>query len=532
MNHPPLPDWFDKLRPSQESTISYVVDQFRRGSKVVLLDAPTGFGKTLTAEMVRRELNSKAIYLCTSKQLQRQFTHDFPYAQLLMGRSNYPTLDFADDFDHPYEPITAADCDKTSDGDGNTRCTYCSLVMDCPYERAKHQTLNAHLGCINTAYYLTESNGPGKFHLRFPLTIIDEADKLEGELLNYIQVSVSPRLIQRAGLSYPKFKTKQDSWVEWAQENAPIVRQYATSIRDNTPKAIKYRASVIQLARRLAKVAEEIALGGWVYEEGYNKSITFKPIRVTDWADDLLWRHGDRFLLMSGTLIPAEIISSLAPPSPVSTIEAPSSFPPSSRPINIVGTASMSKGEREDAWPRMGVAVGRIMALHPDERILVHTTTYSLANYLYSFLPQDRLITYTNSASKDYALTRYRSQPNSVLLAPSMDRGVDLPDDDCRVVVIPQISYPDLGDKQIQARLYEPGRRQDGQLWYSCNTIRTLIQQLGRGMRHENDSCVHYILDSRFYKLYNTWGRLIPQWVQDAFQWGGPWKEVINRGLK
>jgi Rad3-related DNA helicase len=55
--------------------------------------------------------------------------------------------------------------------------------------------------------------------------------------------------------------------------------------------------------KRLNDPDSGLASGNWVYT-GYDKGgIEFKPIRVDSLANDLLWRHCDRWLLMSATTI-------------------------------------------------------------------------------------------------------------------------------------------------------------------------------------------------------------------------------------
>lgn len=94
-----------------------------------------------------------------------------------------------------------------------------------------------------------------------------------------------------------------------------------------------------------------------------------------------------------------------------------------------------------------------------------------------------------------------------------MDRGVDLKDDDCRVVVVAKVPFPYLGDKQVSARLHSPG----GQAWYTVQTIRTLVQMTGRGVRHEDDWCESYVLDSVMLKqLWKKDKRLFPGWWAEA----------------
>src|SRR3954469_13833711 len=93
----PLPSWANVLRPAQRQAIDQVMASFSLGNQVVLLDAPTGSGKTLIAEMVRRAKGVRySTYVAHSKSLQDQFLRDFKYARVLKGRTNYPTLNRRD----------------------------------------------------------------------------------------------------------------------------------------------------------------------------------------------------------------------------------------------------------------------------------------------------------------------------------------------------------------------------------------------------------------------------------------------------
>src|SRR2546423_12028209 len=53
-----LPDWFHTFRDHQINAIEEILDAYRSGASVVVLDAPTGSGKTLIAESVRQLLRN------------------------------------------------------------------------------------------------------------------------------------------------------------------------------------------------------------------------------------------------------------------------------------------------------------------------------------------------------------------------------------------------------------------------------------------------------------------------------------------
>jgi Rad3-related DNA helicase len=173
----------------------------------------------------------------------------------------------------------------------------------------------------------------------------------------------------------------------------------------------------------------------------------------------------------------------------------------------------MTRKNKAIAYPLVAAALRKVVDRHPEDRILVHTVSYDLNRYLISSLPAERIISYNASSEKQRAIDRYLYTSGSVLLAPSLDRGIDLPGNDCRVIVVCKVPFPSLGDKQVSAKLHSPG----GQLWYSVKTVRSLVQMTGRGMRSEDDYCESYILDESF--MNQIWRRsknLLPQWWMDA----------------
>lgn len=205
-------------------------------------------------------------------------------------------------------------------------------------------------------------------------------------------------------------------------------------------------------------------------------------------------------------------------------ISVPSTFNSQHRPIYIHPIAAMSRKNEDSARPLIAQAISKIAALHPDDRILVHTVSYALNTYLENHLRQSdqlfRLVTYRSSGEKQRAIDTYLANEAAIFLAPSLDRGIDLPGDDCRVIVICKVPFPSLGDKQISARLHA----KHGQQWYSVKTIRSLVQMTGRGMRSEFDFCESYILDKAFVdQIWRRHRNLLPRWWVDALVW--------NRGV-
>jgi ATP-dependent DNA helicase DinG len=127
------------------------------------------------------------------------------------------------------------------------------------------------------------------------------------------------------------------------------------------------------------------------------------------------------------------------------------------------------------------------------------------------------VLSYTTASEREKRLEHYKATERAVILAPSFDRGIDLPGDLCRVQIVAKVPYPSLGDKQVSARLYSAG----GQTWFNMETIRTLCQMFGRGMRKPDDWCWTYILDEQVNKLLQMCRGLFPRDVLDAIQQAG-----------
>jgi Rad3-related DNA helicase len=177
------------------------------------------------------------------------------------------------------------------------------------------------------------------------------------------------------------------------------------------------------------------------------------------------------------------------------------------------------KNRENNAWDQMAEAITKDLSRHRDDRVLIHTVSYGLADHLTAYLSKKsgrKFITYRNAQGRVGALAEYLDTPASVLIAPSMGRGVDLPGDACRVQMISKVPFPYLKDRQVSMRMHSRG----GQLWYSVQTVRTIVQMCGRAIRSKDDWAVTYIYDRDFQS--NLWRKsrnLFPKWFQEAIVW-------------
>lgn len=526
LGSPALPAQFEVFRPHQLVAVKEILDHFADGKRVVFLDAPTGSGKTLIGEMARRLLGAnQTLYVCNNKALQDQFVGDFGYASLLKGRANYPTLD------NPlaFPEVSCADCNREQAPDGTASCDECWAVEKCHYLMARGEAELASLAVLNTAYLLTVANKARMFTHR-DLVICDEADELESELMRHIEVAVTKGTRNWLNIDLPQNVTDMTAWGEWLEGVAHDVSAKAQRMSRRNRQDRKRRRSLEEMVGQIRSIVPRLG-EDWVVD-GYEdaryrrgtverETVRFRPVQVKDIAEEYLWQWGQRWLLMSATIISgAQMAADLGLEDGTwAEVRVPSTFEPYRRPVFLDRHVGPVVRKTEDeARPKLVAEIARIGEEWPEERMLVHTHSYDLTNYVYQNLSLPRpILTYQDSRSREGVLGRWLETANGVLLAPSFDRGVDLFDDRCRVQVIAKAPFPYLGDKQVSKRMRGPG----GQVWYVVETIRSIVQATGRVMRSEDDWGATYILDGSVWRLLGENGSLFPGW----------WREAVVKGL-
>jgi Rad3-related DNA helicase len=76
------------FRNNQDGVIRQICEAFNSGYKHIILEAPTGFGKSAIAITIARTLGSS--YICTAtKDLQTQYSRDYYFLKIAKGKSNF-----------------------------------------------------------------------------------------------------------------------------------------------------------------------------------------------------------------------------------------------------------------------------------------------------------------------------------------------------------------------------------------------------------------------------------------------------------
>ncbi len=549
-------------RPAQKEILETIAEGIDEGFRYFLLDAGTGIGKSAIAVTLAKYFGS-AYIITVTKQLQDQYHDEFKF-KVQKGRNNFicKESEFFNKNDNCENGICRTTNLKCAYGitlkpeDDSKECFtdrrgqiwYFKSENHCNYWNRKSDAINAHITLMNYASYIPEMNYVSHFQLR-KLSIYDEAHNLENQLFNHVsltlsnsifkkdfkealelQKNVSPEMGSEDSIKLSEPKLAEEEYTEdvdkWIKSFHGLINQYkALSVMADLNEKPKQRAR--NMVRKLEFVRNELLehYNDWIInpikpgqDKGKNKEgkIIFKPIEVSRFCKKYIFKHSNYNLLMSATILNKDSFCKRhgLNPEEVLYIPAKSPFKKENRPISIKSVGPMSYNEQKKTLPKTIPVIKEILDNHKDDKGIIHTHTHKLANYLKSKLNDPRIITYSDGGDREKVIEQFKhSKELMVLVAPSVNEGVDLPNELCRFQIIYKIPYPGLNDKQVKAR-----KERDPD-WYAYKTVSSIVQAYGRGMRTEDDYCDTYILDKNIEHLLNrrfNSFKFIPDYFKEA----------------
>jgi Rad3-related DNA helicase len=521
---------FQKPREGQLEIISEIVDAIDRGYSNIILEAGTGTGKSAVATTLAR-IYQPSYILTMTKQLQSQYAAEFGYP-LVKGRGNFlcknENLEYSCD-QGTCQTIPSTQkfaCDygiSKSPFDGEMRAfqdafgtpIYFRSNDRCSYWDQKAVAVESPITLMNYDYALLELNYVKHFGKRH-LMVLDEAHNIEDKLMQRLEVNLYNRRLEREiKKTIPPSMTKYKDPQEWILFVESIYDDYQDINIKNIPKRSadrvnRMKMNLSELSRNLENNPEN-----WVVDTSPS-GVSFKPLRVNNYASDRLFNHADIRLLMSATILDQDLFCQWLGIDPDETyyMEIKSIFPQSSRPVHLKLVGNMSQRLIKRTAPKTLPILEKILEHHENEKGLIHTHNYKCQRYIMKHLKNPRLMGH-NPKNREQILNRFEhSQEKRVLVSPSMSEGVDLPYEKCQFQVIYKIPFPYLGDPQVNQR------KQLDPPWYAYKTIMTLLQAYGRGMRAEDDYCETYILDGNFRMLLRNrlYRNLVPNFFKEAIQ--------------
>jgi ATP-dependent DNA helicase DinG len=537
-----LPSYFphSEFREGQRECIEKILNAFASGKRFVMLEAPTGAGKSAIGLTVSRFFDS-AYYLTVQKILQSQIVKDFGSDDVvdLKGRNAYDCnyWDYRDMWIQGGEPLPQADlrpfpkpaktigCDigvcKVRDNKSKAEVCFTGggTVPLCPYWKRVKEAQDAHLAVMNFKSFLYQTTFSNSFGIR-ELIVIDECHRAEPELLDFISISIMDTPF--SPLRWPQLETaeeyaefiKDNNLIEMVEEKERYAKYAGKAKEADEWASMKFKLELFLSADSTKWVSlwKEI-------KDGKARILELKPIMLEDYAYKYLFDHGVCILMMSATILSADEMRKMLSikKEECFAYKMKNRFPKQNRPIIVQNVGSMSFKNKAETHPKLVDKTTEICRRHKDQRGIIHTHNFEITKWFLNECPKDvkvRFLYQENFTSKEDMLLEHSKQQNSIIIAPAMHEGLDLKGDLSRFQIIAKVPYPSLGDNpQLKARMEMSPN------YYSWLTALKIVQSYGRSVRSETDWAITYIIDSDFGFFTKRSSDMLPDWFTEAIKW-------------
>ena len=526
-------DIFTKLksitwRPFQIETILSICEAILNNThNDIVLDAPTGTGKSIIAmacAWVIEKFN-KDSYICVSDLLlQKQYEDDILNLKLdwssIKGIDNYTCNENG-------LKLSLGNC-KVNRIKPKTLACY----ANCTYFSARNRALDSSTCVLNYSYYLLQTNYTGLFKSR-SVVFLDEAHNLDSiihrhyaprlnrplentlqELENMIDLPKSYRSnYSRIWLS---FYTINDHtiWLECLKQveliltNVNIYGRHWISSNSTVDENSKLSTFQINVLNKLdfvkdvhCKVEDFVDLiaidSSLITRSLSSDEVAFNYLDTRQMMYVFFKKHTYKRVYMSATWGNLDkSLSYLNIKDPLH-IKIPNEFDYSKSKYKVLGNHGLNFYLKKQ---NMNLAVNDVdycLDIESEVNGIIHTNSYEFTSAVLNYSRhKDRMISYTDSATKKLAIEKLKTTTNSILVGPSIMEGVNLPDDMCRFIICFKTPYMSLSDNFIKRKA------QKNQSWYYYKTALLVEQSVGRGMRHKDDWCNVYFIDKSFKSLF------------------------------
>jgi Rad3-related DNA helicase len=542
---------YEEARPGQLEYCVEIVNRYHQGARHVILQGPTGVGKSAinmcVADYFTSKLGLKGFCTMPLKTLQNQYNEDKSFSGLfymMKGKNSYYCAVSGE-----REPKACDDLDYDERVALRGKCKGENL---CSYFKAIEAAERSPLILNNTHCLLFQP-----FFGNRDFLIVDECHSVEDVLLGLYTYRINKGDFDLLNIDtewqFPKiemrdnkvqaeenetkcedecgneiesdagcYKTQyyfDEDFIEWARCVLCELEFSVESVKDKEKEYHRLQAIVGNLREFLDRPKEWVCLAVLNPKSKKNPQYyELKPITVDKYAYRIIDK-GSRFCLWSSATIvdPETFCRTLGIPyEKENFIDIPSNFPPENFPVKkwhrTTIKEKLTRNTLERNLPNMVADIDTIMGGFPERKGLIHTQSYKIRDYVIANSKNRHRMLWHSGEDREEVLKLFMESEEPVfLVSPSMTEGVDLKDDLGRVQIICKIPWPFLGDPQIKAK------KEKDPKWYELKTTQKLVQIFGRIMRHKDDWGKTFVIDTFGFDEWKTrcWSTL-PVHIQKA----------------
>ena len=524
-------------RQIQLDALEHTKHNIRRGKKFIMLNLPTGSGKSMFSVMfINWYLNyinkdAKFDILTNSKILQNQYVDEFPFMSSLKGKGSYNCLCFK-----------GMSCEEASEFNKVLK----KKCVGCPYDMAKESWISSRVGLTNFHLFNTLSLFVPEIieTKKSNVLLIDESHLFPDILCDFISSKISKISLKVLGFNdvtiYSIFndikniKTIED-FVDYIEKNfiiklenqisniEKILSNPSLDIKDR----IKYTKNIVNLKSSISNYNSflsdyKINHNNWVLDieqtedKMFYRNFIIQPVWSHSYLEKTIWKNYDHVIMISGSLLNKDIVCYMngIVNNKSSYVEYDSPFPTKNHSIYYMkGIGKMSFKEKINTWENQKVVLDKIIKKYKNKKGIIHTNSFEFSSWVQNYYKDNDRFIFHDSTNRDDALREHiESVKPTILVSPSISVGIDLPGKLCEFQIIIKIPYPSLNSVKIKKRM------SDNKDYYGYATCTSLIQSTGRGVRSSEDVVDTFILDDSFGDLLKYNYKFLPNWFTNLIK--------------
>jgi Rad3-related DNA helicase len=506
-------------RGNQQHALGKIRDAFAAGNDVVLVRAPTGSGKSLLARAIagcaRRPDEASpqdaiGAYYTTPQVSQLDDVAADPLLselQVIRGKRNYSCL-------LPGEtdtPVDRAPCARETGFD-------CEIRHRCPYFSDRAIASNRSIAAMTLAYFM-QTAGSDAFGRR-DVVVVDEAHGLAEWAEMYATIDLRPQTVP----VWEEASVPDIDGPGAAARFADRLVDTCTRRKDTLVGAEELSIPEVTERDRLQELISNLnwfvsdyrnpeSTSTWVVDSEKDGPVTIKPLNPERYLKHTVWDRGNKFALLSATILDKEGFCRGVGLDPDSTalVDISHTFPVENRPLYDVTQGKMTYDHRDETIPKIARLLVRLLAKHADEKGIVHAHSYAIAEALADRLREfgvgERIRTHDRDDRDEQLASWLATDDPELFISVKMEEALDLEGEAARWQVLCKAPYPNTRDSRVARRLEE------GQWgWYYRTALKTAIQACGRVVRSPEDYGRTYLADASLLDLFERSQGAMPEW--------------------
>lgn len=520
LNH--VPEGYT-LRDGQKAVLLAFERAYKEGTRNFIMDCPVGAGKSLIVKVLQNYLGSS--YVLTPRiNLQLQYTKEFKDARKLIGRKWLPCTWKDADLNNHVVPIikqgkffkieersscAGAICTKKPAAKRKKILEECANYGECPYTVLVNTASESDMVVANVHSFLAQTKWRPELFGHRKIVAQDEGHLLSQIVRDSLKVSFTiNRMVAPKEIEFLRTVAHWCSWLGRAEQVSTFSDE---DVRDN------YLSKIEQFEQIGEGVFGSPVIAQTIFDPDKELfRVSFIPYNVGGAVQKLIFEFGDVAVALSGTWYGKQVSCQELgfDPSLTAYISIPSDFPAKNRMVKLPPPdLDLSHKNWEVNLPKLAAHINEIVKNRPKDRTLIHVTSYTKAMQLSEAMKNPRVITHFSEDFKE-KLELYLATEGAILISPSCWEGVSLDNDRCRINILTALPFPSAGDPYWE-RVLKNGR------WdlYNTQCLRQIGQALGRGVRHKDDKCDNYLMDTRFGPFLKKMQKVLPDWFKESLTW-------------